>query len=562
MKKHVSPESFEGKKQRAIAVLSQYSSDDKIADLYDHDQDFSGAIIDLFSPGFEYPDYSYLTIGQALAKAKRSSEVATYEATEDICARLLDSEEHAVEGAVPGIAEEAVELIQRLWRQLQSAQCIDERLRQGHSDRKPPQSRPSWPYVCEHYGLDVSFQYTDMQKEKYYAQLSADVLKNADAAALPEKWQEPSDTLLGYADDNSAVEGIPPKWVRYGVYLAGTPAAIDKTHYVDTIPPTFKSWMDLVKAQAVLGRGSYTLVGRGEVVEKAFGDLSVGDQFFDPDCGEDFVKLSDTTALMLTGGAADDDEADEFEAADSVQPLDTNELYPISDVAKKRCVFELEQRKVEKQASQSGRTGPDALSIAYMGMGFGNFCHHYQVEHGTYPSFDGQLEAMSEVINHTPLADCVADYFDRNGTHPGVWLYEVAEPFGEALAMHLHAGTLSARNGQSIAVDLLRDIMASTGYDVQELAAAFSNFDAGQKKLKEGDLTDAQFAAGLEFGTLAVWPSAQMQRRDLQDVVTSIDTVANAVLFACKRHVENGRSLANLNLGAIREWVLRELFSV
>jgi hypothetical protein len=299
MKKHVSPESFEGKKQRAIAVLSQYSSDDKIADLYDHDQDFSDAIIDLFSPGFEYPDYSYLTIGQALAKAKRSSEVATYEATEDICARLLDSEEHAVEGAVPGIAEEAVELIQRLWRQLQSAQCIDERHRQGHSDRKPPRSRPSWQYVCEHYGLDVSFQYTDMQKEKYYAQISADALKNADAA-LPEEWKEPSDTLLGYADDNSAVEGIPPKWVRYGVYLAGTPAAIDKTHYVDTIPPTFKSWMDLAKAQAVLERGSYTLVGRG---------------------------------------------------------------------------------KVEKQTKQSGRTGPDALSIAYMGMGFGNFYHQYHAEH-------------------------------------------------------------------------------------------------------------------------------------------------------------------------------------
>lgn len=431
MKKHVSPESFEGKKQRAIAVLSQYSSDDKIADLYDHDQDFSGAIIDLFSPGFEYPDYSYLTIRQALAKAKRSSEVATSEATEDICARLLDSEEHAVEGAVPGIAEEAVELIQRLWRQLQSAQCFDERHRQGHSDRKPPRSRPSWQYVCEHYGLDVSFQYTDMQKEKYYAQLSADALKNADAA-LPEEWKEPSDTLLGYADDNSAVEGIPPKWVRYGVYLAGTPAAIDKTHYVDTIPPTFKSWMDLAKAQAVLERGSYTLVGsgkvqqcryeigfsrgatvsgvanvengkvvlpddaeaeiarrwntpvtgavvflggrklmlethqdgwfvgedlgtdeslvHGKVVDMTFGDLSVGDQFFDPDCGEDFIKLSVSKALMLTGGAADDDEADEFEPTDSVQMLSMDELYPISDVVKQR----VKQRElVDKYTSPS-----------------------------------------------------------------------------------------------------------------------------------------------------------------------------------------------------------------
>jgi hypothetical protein len=97
-----------------------------------------------------------------------------------------------------------------------------------------------------------------------------------------------------------------------------------------------------------------------------------------------------------------------------------------------------------------------------------------RTEHGTYPSFDGHLEAMSDVISHAPLADSVADYFDGKGTHPGVWLYEVAEPFGEALAMHLHAGTLGARNGQSIAADLLRDIMASVGYDVQELAAAFS----------------------------------------------------------------------------------------
>lgn len=181
MKKHVSPENFEGKKQRAIAVLSQYSSDDKVADLYDHDQEFSGAMIDLFSPGFEYPDYSHLTIGQALAKARRSGEGSMSATIEGICTRLLDSEEHAVESAVPGIAEEAVELIQRLWCQLQSARCIANRQQQDSAGNgcKQSRQRPSWRYVCEHFGLDESFQYTDKQKEEYYTLLSADASKDA-----------------------------------------------------------------------------------------------------------------------------------------------------------------------------------------------------------------------------------------------------------------------------------------------------------------------------------------------------------------------------------------------
>jgi hypothetical protein len=34
-------------------------------------------------------------------------------------------------------------------------------------------SRLSWPSICEHFGLDPSFQYSDQQREEYYAEMEA-----------------------------------------------------------------------------------------------------------------------------------------------------------------------------------------------------------------------------------------------------------------------------------------------------------------------------------------------------------------------------------------------------
>lgn len=45
------------------------------------------------------------------------------EASDVICQRLLDSEEHAVEAAIPQVAEDAVELIKELQAQIKELQC-------------------------------------------------------------------------------------------------------------------------------------------------------------------------------------------------------------------------------------------------------------------------------------------------------------------------------------------------------------------------------------------------------------------------------------------------------
>lgn len=46
----------------------------------------------------------------------------SYEEVDIICARLLDSEEHAVDSAIPQVAEDAVEMICKLVATLKSSQ--------------------------------------------------------------------------------------------------------------------------------------------------------------------------------------------------------------------------------------------------------------------------------------------------------------------------------------------------------------------------------------------------------------------------------------------------------
>ena len=59
--------------QRARDVLAGYPSKEKVADLYDEDAEFAGALRDLAGPEFEYPDYSWLTVEKAVQKAAASS---------------------------------------------------------------------------------------------------------------------------------------------------------------------------------------------------------------------------------------------------------------------------------------------------------------------------------------------------------------------------------------------------------------------------------------------------------------------------------------------------------
>lgn len=48
---------------RVISALAGYSPTEKLADIYDGDDDLRSALIEAI-PGFEYPNYSWMTVSQ------------------------------------------------------------------------------------------------------------------------------------------------------------------------------------------------------------------------------------------------------------------------------------------------------------------------------------------------------------------------------------------------------------------------------------------------------------------------------------------------------------------
>jgi len=57
--------------ESAKEVLQRYAGSEKVADLYDDDEKFADALRVLAGSEFEYPDFSYLTVTQAIQKAER-----------------------------------------------------------------------------------------------------------------------------------------------------------------------------------------------------------------------------------------------------------------------------------------------------------------------------------------------------------------------------------------------------------------------------------------------------------------------------------------------------------
>ena len=53
-------------------------------------------------------------------------------------------------------------------------------------------------------------------------------------------------------------------------------------------------------------------------MEALFNSLSFGDKFFDPESGEDFVKINDNNAIYQTGGDNFEGEVVEFNDTDMV----------------------------------------------------------------------------------------------------------------------------------------------------------------------------------------------------------------------------------------------------
>lgn len=102
---------------------------------------------------------------------------------------------------------------------------------------------------------------------------------------------------------------------------------------------------------------------------------------------------------------------------------------------------------------QDERTQPDALTIAYMAMGAQNTIRETKPA-GTLPgrvvdAYEGQLGFIGAVIDHALILDRMADQLA--GDLDGVFLYEIAEPFGEEYARQLIAEVMT--EGAQPAID-------------------------------------------------------------------------------------------------------------
>lgn len=80
----------------------------------------------------------------------------------------------------------------------------------------------------------------------------------------------------------------------------------------------------------------------------------------------------------------------------------------------------------------------DSLDIAYIAIGAKQALVDAAGHHACDARFDGELGYIQACIDHAGLLDRV--YEEQNGEFPGVWCYEVAEPFGHAYGKHLQQG--------------------------------------------------------------------------------------------------------------------------
>ncbi|MBA9859233.1 hypothetical protein [Ralstonia insidiosa] len=96
-------------RDKARAVLSGYAYQ-RVADLYDQNPEFANALRVLAGPEFEYPDYSYLLVRQAISKADRlfasgaaSQGIQSVQHAESVEARTMDEGKTLLDQALTAI---------------------------------------------------------------------------------------------------------------------------------------------------------------------------------------------------------------------------------------------------------------------------------------------------------------------------------------------------------------------------------------------------------------------------------------------------------------------------
>jgi len=82
----------------------------------------------------------------------------------------------------------------------------------------------------------------------------------------------------------------------------------------------------------------------------------------------------------------------------------------------------------------------DPLDIAYIAIGAQRAFAAASAANARQGTFEGELGFIEACISHADMLDRFWQLQD--GGFPGVWCYDVAEPFGEAFGHHLLTGGL------------------------------------------------------------------------------------------------------------------------
>lgn len=83
----------------------------------------------------------------------------------------------------------------------------------------------------------------------------------------------------------------------------------------------------------------------------------------------------------------------------------------------------------------------DPLDVGYIAIGARRALEGAPGELRTLSCFEGELAYVQACIDQADLLACAWDEYE--GAFPGVWCYDVAEPFGHAFGKHLQEGGAS-----------------------------------------------------------------------------------------------------------------------
>lgn len=124
---------------------------------------------------------------------------------------------------------------------------------------------------------------------------------------------------------------------------------------------------------------------------------------------------------------------------------------------------------MNKYQTTAARTDAEALTIAYVAIGAHEAFALPELASG-HDAVEGELGLIHSVITEALLLDRVADFFDVNDGHSGVFAYEVAEPFGKA-----YASAILRLEPAVNPLAILRAVMLDAQYEVEALDVAFAS---------------------------------------------------------------------------------------